>query len=140
MSLQSEMNLESEYMMNVFARKPVEFVAGNGMELVDSEKNVYLDFLSGIGVDVLGHCPHGVVDALKEQAEKLIHVGNYFYIEKRGEVAKILCELLNYNLPEVDQGAWKTFFSNSGAESNEAAIKIARLYANRNALIEHRPI
>lgn len=133
MSLSQEMALESEYMMGTFARKPVEFVAGEGMILRDDEGKEYLDFLSGIGVCSLGHCPSVVVDAVRDQAAKLIHVSNYYYIEHRGEVAQILSEMLNAKSPMEKPETWKSFFANSGAEANECAIKLARLYARRVA-------
>ena len=87
MTLAREMALESEYVMGTFARKPVEFVEGHGMTLIDDAGNEYLDFLSGIGVCSLGHCHPSIVQAVSDQAAKLIHVSNYYYIEHRGEVA-----------------------------------------------------
>lgn len=147
MTLEQEKNLESAYVMHTFGRKNVEFVEGCGMILKDSQGNEYLDFLSGIGVCGLGHCHPAIVNAVKDQAEKLIHVGNYFYIEKRGEVAKRISDLLNTEehrnafgasrVASVDQSSskvidnWKCFFANSGAEANECAIKLARLHAKK---------
>ena len=95
MTLENEKELESSYVMHTFGRKPVEFVEGRGMVLKDSDGKEYLDFLSGIGVCGLGHCHPAIVKAIQDQAEKLIHVSNYFYIEKRGEVAKRISDLLN---------------------------------------------
>lgn len=129
MTLQEQEALDSRYIMHTFGRKPVEFVEGRGMYLTDSEGKKYLDFLSGIGVCSLGHCPEAVVDAITQQAAKLIHVSNYFYIEHRGQVAKRLSELLNTGRSNAPD--WKTFFANSGAEANECAIKLARLSAKR---------
>lgn len=129
MTLQEQMNLEEQYVMPTFARKEVEFVRGNGMYLEDASGKRYLDFLSGIGVCSLGHCHPAVVGALTSQAEKLIHVSNYFYIENRGQLAEKLSELLEREVPEGQRTAWKTFFANSGAEANECAIKLARLAA-----------
>lgn len=127
MSLEEQQNLEETYLMHTFARKPVELVSGHGMVATDDKGNDYLDFIGGIGVCCLGHCHPAVVDAISDQAHKLIHVSNYYYIEKRGEVAKLLSDMLN----EHAEGAqpWKTFFANSGAEANECAIKLARLYS-----------
>lgn len=134
MSLETEMHLESEYVMGTFARKPVEFVEGSGMYLRDDRGNDYLDFLSGIAVCSLGHCHPALVAALQEQAAKLMHVSNYFYIERRGELAKRLSELLNQGaVPGGGAESWRTFFANSGAEANECAIKLARLYARKQA-------
>lgn len=133
MTYEQEVALEQEYVMPTFGRKPVEFVEGSGMELVDAEGNRYLDFLSGIGVCSLGHCHPALVQAVTEQASKLIHVSNYYYIEKRGEVAKMLSDLLNAEAAEGERAPWKTFFANSGAEANECAIKLARLHARNRA-------
>ena len=131
MTLAREMALESEYVMGTFARKPVEFVEGNGMVLIDDTGKEYLDFLSGIGVCSLGHCHPSIVQAVSDQAAKLIHVSNYYYIEHRGEVAQLLSNMLNAYVDEPSPETWKTFFANSGAEANECAIKLARLYARR---------
>ena len=90
MSLITEQTLETRYVMPTFARMPVEFVAGKGMVLIDDEGRHYLDFLAGIGVTSLGHCPDVLIHALKAQAEKLLHVSNYFYIEGRGELAQTI--------------------------------------------------
>lgn len=127
--------------MPTFSRKDVEFVSGNGMYLMDSENKSYLDFLSGIGVCSLGHCHPAVVEALTQQAAKLIHVSNYFYIEHRGEVAENLSFMLNAGSGKagISPIEWKTFFANSGAEANECAIKLARLYAKDKAKREGRP-
>lgn len=130
MSLERQQELEERYVMHTFGRKPVEFVRGAGMVLEDDKGRAYLDFIAGIGVISLGHCHPAVVDALRQQAEKLIHVSNYYYIEGRGEVARRLSDLLNHGAPE-DAEPWQSFFANSGAEANECAIKLARLYARR---------
>ena len=133
MSLEEQKQLEDEYVMHTFARKPVEFVRGAGMRLWDDAGREYLDFLSGIGVISLGHCHPALSAALGEQAAKLMHVSNYYYIEGRGQLAKRLSDLVNLTCPETEREAWQTFFANSGAEANECAIKLARLYAKRRA-------
>lgn len=133
MGFVEEKQLEERYVMPTFGRKNVEFVSGQGMYLTDAAGKRYLDFLSGIGVCSLGHCHPAVVSALTEQAKKLIHVSNYFYIEDRGEVAENLSCLLDRSIPEDARTGWKTFFANSGAEANECAIKLARLHAQRRA-------
>lgn len=135
MSFEQEKQLESRYVMPTFARSDVEFVSGRGMHLTDSDGKEYLDFLSGIGVCSLGHCHPKVVAALSEQASRLIHVSNYFYIEGRGRLAERLSELLNVGngAAGVAPKTWKAFFANSGAEANECAIKLARLRAKRQA-------
>ena len=133
MSLEEQQQLEEQYVMHTFGRKPVEFVRGEGMRLWDGEGREYLDFLSGIGVISLGHCHPALVAALQDQAQTLMHVSNYYYIEGRGQLAKRLSDLLNLTCPEQEREPWQTFFANSGAEANECAIKLARLYAKRRA-------
>ncbi len=126
MSYTEQKELESTYMMTTYGRKPVEFISGAGMRLYDSEGREYLDFLSGIGSTCLGHAAPAVSEAIAKQAAKLIQVGNYFYCEGRGELARDLSLLLNRG--NATAAPWKTFFSNSGAEANEGAIKLARKY------------
>ncbi len=136
MGLEEEKTLDQAYTMPTFARKDVEFVSGDGMTLVDDTGKEYLDFLGGIGVVSLGHCHPALVEAISKQAQKLIHVSNYYYIEKRGEVAETISSLLNGDHDCDVQGEptsqWKSFFANSGAEANECAIKLARLYARKS--------
>lgn len=137
MGFEQDKKLDEKYVMPTFGRYPVEFVKGEGMHLFDSEGKRYLDFLSGIGVCSLGHCHPAVANAIVGQAEELIHVSNYFYIEKRSQVAERLSSMLSRSIdgaevPE-DAGTWKSFFANSGAEANECAIKLARIHYN-----EHR--
>ena len=129
MTLAREMALESEYVMGTFARKPVEFVEGHGMTLIDDTGKEYLDFLSGIGVCSLGHCHPSIVQAVSDQAAKLIHVSNYYYIEHRGELAK----RINDMLAAMTGSKWRIFFANSGAEANEGAIKTARRWGKEHA-------
>ncbi len=135
MGFKEEKSLDQTYVMPVFARKDVEFVKGSGMMLFDDTGKEYLDFLGGIGVTSLGHSHPALVEAISMQARELIHVGNYYYIEKRGEVAEIISTLLNGDDDHVSQSTqsitWKSFFANSGAEANECAIKLARLYARK---------
>ena len=131
MSFQEQRQLEETYVMHTFGRKPVEFVRGEGMRLWDDRGKEYLDFLSGIGVVSLGHCHPKLVEALTAQTAKLMHVSNYYYIEGRGELARKLSDLLTGQAPEGEREPWQTFFANSGAEANECAIKLARLYARR---------
>ena len=112
--------------MQTYARKPVMFVRGSGMRLYDDEGREYLDFVSGIGAVNLGHAHPAVTSALCEQAGKLVHVSNLFYVEHRAELARDVVELLG--------GGWKMFFANSGTEAIEGAIKLARRWAG-----EHKP-
>jgi acetylornithine/N-succinyldiaminopimelate aminotransferase len=109
--------LEREAVMGTYARNPVEFVRGEGTRLWDDEGNEYLDFLAGISVAQLGHCPPAVVEAVRDQAGRLMHVGNLFYTEPGMRLAK--------RLSDCSLGG-KVFLCNSGAEAIECAIKLAR--------------
>lgn len=133
MTLADQKELEARYVMPTFGRKPVELVGGAGMHAVDDQGNDYLDFIGGIGVLSLGHCHPAVVKAIQDQAAKLMHVSNYYYIEGRGELAQMVSDLLNDEVPEGQRTPWKSFFANSGAEANECAIKLARLHARHRA-------
>lgn len=128
MGLTEQQQLEQAYVMPTFARKDVCLVEGQGMLLHDDAGNSYLDFIAGIGVCCLGHSAPAVVDAIVDQAQKLTHVSNYYYIEGRGQLSKAVSDLLNEHASEVAE-PWKSFYTNSGAESNECAMKLARLYA-----------
>jgi predicted acetylornithine/succinylornithine family transaminase len=103
--------------MPTYARQPVEFVRGEGTRLWDAEGEEYLDFLAGISVVQIGHCHPALVDAVGEQAARLMHVGNLFYNEPAMRLAA--------RLAEGSLGG-KVFFTNSGAEAIECAIKLAR--------------
>ncbi len=139
MSLEEQRKLEDAYLMHTINRKPVELVRGEGMVVYDDKGNAYLDFIGGIGVISLGHCHPALARALADQAARLIHVSNYYYIENRGEVAKRLSDLLNATspanetVPADQRESWQTFFANSGAEANECAIKLARLHGRKRA-------
>jgi acetylornithine/N-succinyldiaminopimelate aminotransferase len=109
--------LEREAVMATYARNPVEFVRGEGTRLWDDEGNEYLDFLTGISVAQLGHCHPRVVQAVRDQAGRLMHVGNLFYTEPGMRLAK--------RLAEVSLGG-RVFLCNSGAEAIECALKLAR--------------
>jgi acetylornithine/N-succinyldiaminopimelate aminotransferase len=116
--------LDAAAVLQTYARKPVMFVRGDGMRLYDEIGREYLDFLSGIGAVNLGHAHPAVTAALCEQAAKLVHVSNLFYVEHRAELAAEVSELLG--------GGWKMFFTNSGTEATEGAIKLARRWATEN--------
>ena len=90
MTFEKTRELESRYLMPTFGRSQVQFVSGDGMTLTDSEGKTYTDFLAGIAVCCLGHSHPVMVNAIKEQAEKLLHVSNYFYIEHRAELAELI--------------------------------------------------
>jgi len=113
--------LGEKYVMNTYRRLPCVLVKGSGAYVWDSEGNKYLDFLSGIAVNSLGHCPPVVTEAIKEQAEKLLHCSNLYWIEPQIKLAKVLVE---------NSCCHKVFFCNSGTEANEAAIKLARKWGN----------
>jgi acetylornithine/N-succinyldiaminopimelate aminotransferase len=109
--------LERRAVMGTYARNPVEFVRGEGTRLWDDEGNEYLDFLAGISVAQLGHCHPAVVEAVRDQAGRLMHVGNLFYTQPGMRLAA--------SLSERSLGG-KVFLCNSGAEAIECAIKLAR--------------
>jgi len=126
--------LDARYVMQTYARKPVLFVRGEGMRLYDDEGREYLDFVSGIGAVNLGHAHPAVTAALAEQAEKLVHVSNLFYVEHRAELARDVCELMRSPVFGERASEWRMFFANSGTEAVEGAIKLARRWAG-----EHKP-
>jgi acetylornithine/N-succinyldiaminopimelate aminotransferase len=109
----------ARYLMNTYNRFPVVLRKGRGMKVWSSDGKEYLDFVGGIAVNCLGHCHPKVVVAIQKQAQRLIHVSNYYHIEPQIKLAKLLVE---------NSFADKVFFCNSGAEANEAAIKLARRY------------
>ena len=131
MSFEEAKKLDDHFVMHTFKRKPVMLVEGSGVEVEDVDGKKYLDFIAGIGADSLGHCHPAVTAAVAAQAERLIHVSNYYYIEERGEVAKLISDLLNMCIPKFFRAPWPVFFANSGAEANECAIKLARLYSKK---------
>jgi predicted acetylornithine/succinylornithine family transaminase len=120
MDSQTMMILSEKYVANTYARYPVLLVRGKGTRVWDLEGQEYLDFVSGLAVCNLGHCHPRVVKAIQTQAEKLIHVSNFYYIEPQIQLASLLCK---------NSFADKVFFCNSGAEANEGAFKLARKYA-----------
>lgn len=111
---------ESErYLMHTYNRFPLVLRKGRGMKVWGADGKEYLDFVGGIAVNCLGHCHPKVVVALQKQAQRLIHVSNLYHIEPQIKLARLLVE---------NSFADKVFFCNSGAEANEAAIKLARKY------------
>lgn len=110
-----------QYLMDTYVRYPLALVRGQGTKVYDVEGREYLDFLAGVAVNVLGHCHPKVTLALQQQAQHLVHTSNLFYTEPQVKLAQAL----------VDRSfADKVFFCNSGAEANEAAIKLARRWAH----------
>ena len=112
-------------LMNTYSRLPVTFVKGEGVWLWDDRGERYLDALAGVAVCGLGHCHPRLTRAICEQAGTLIHTSNLFHIEKQERLAERLTEL---------SGMDNAFFCNSGAEANEAAIKLARLYGHNKGI------
>jgi len=111
----------TDYLMATYARLPVQFERGEGVWLWDTEGKQYLDALGGIAVCALGHAHPGVAQAIADQAKRLVHTSNLYGITLQEQLAERLCKLA---------GMERAFFCNSGAEANEAAIKIARLYGH----------
>ncbi len=112
--------LDAAHVMKTYARLPIAFVRGSGSRLEDSEGRQYLDFLGGIAVTSLGHAHPEIAAAVADQVSTLLHVSNLYYNDIQPHVAQRLDTLLG--------GGGRVFFSNSGAEANECAIKLARRY------------
>src|SRR5947209_434486 len=123
MSLTSVMRDEQKLLLPTYDRQKVLFTRGGGVYLWDSKGKRYLDFLSGIGVNALGHGHPAIQKVLKQQAGKLIHTSNLFYHEYQAELAKRLIKI---------SGLDRAFFCNSGTEAWEGALKLARAYARTN--------
>ncbi len=111
----------ARYLMQTYTRQPLSIVRGRGTKVYDLEGREYLDFVGGIAVNILGHGHPDLVQAIQHQAAQLIHTSNLYYTEPQVKLAQML----------VDHSfADKVFFCNSGAEANEAAIKLARHYSH----------
>lgn len=129
---------DAMYVMHTYSRKPIEFVSGHGATLVDSSGKEYIDLLGGIGCASLGHANPVVASALHEQVDRVWQVGNYYYVENRNELAQDLSNLLSTTTDASghEMGStgtiWRSFFTNSGTESVEGAIKIARRWGETN--------
>ncbi|HET8813655.1 MAG TPA: aspartate aminotransferase family protein [Solirubrobacterales bacterium] len=119
--------LEERYLMRTYRRAPVDFVRGEGPLLWDADGKKYLDFLTGISVCSVGHCHPNVVKAVREQAQQLMHASNLFYTEPMARLAE--------RLSESSLGG-RVFFSNSGTEAIECAIKVARKHAHQRGIVE----
>ena len=120
MKTEELINLSKRYITNTYTRFPVVITRGEGCKVWDVEGKAYLDFVSGLAVCNLGHSHPEVVKAISEQAENLIHISNLYHSLPQIKLAELLCE---------NSFADKVFFCNSGAEANEAAIKLARKHA-----------
>ncbi|MEW6764713.1 MAG: aspartate aminotransferase family protein [Pseudomonadota bacterium] len=119
--------MSTPHLMNTYNRLPVTFVKGQGATLWDTEGKAYLDAITGVAVCGLGHAQPDIAQAICEQAQTLIHTSNIYGIAWQEKLADQLCEV---------SGMEKVFFCNSGAEANEASIKLARLYAHRKGIAD----
>jgi len=117
MDIRMAIEMDKKYVMQSYSRIPIVIDKGEGVRVWDKEGREYLDFISGIGVNAIGHCHPEILRALTNQSRRLLHCSNLYYIEPQANLAKALCQV---------SFADKVFFSNSGAEANEAAIKLAR--------------
>ena len=115
--------LGKEKVMNTYSRLPLALVKGSGAWVWDSEGRKYLDFVTGLAVNSLGHCHPEIVEAIREQAGEILHSSNLYWIPAQVKLAQLLTE---------HSFADKVFFCNSGAEANEAAFKLARKYAKEH--------
>ncbi len=115
----------SKSLMQTYNRLPITFAHGNGAWLTDTEGKRYLDALSGIAVCGLGHAHPAVTEALREQVGKLLHTSNLYHISAQNELGDMLTQM---------SGMERVFFGNSGAEANEAAIKLARLHGRQKGI------
>ena len=122
MSLES---IQQPHVMNTYARLPIALTHGKGCHVWDTQGKMYLDALSGIAVNTLGHAHPKLVPALQEQVANLIHTCNYYHVPLQEQLAAKLCEL---------SGLSNAFFCNSGLEANEAAIKIARKFGHSKGI------
>ena len=126
MTLDNIIAIDKEYYMNVYGdRNPVCFEYGKGINLWDTNGKMYYDFLAGIAVNSLGHSHPNVVNALKKQIDKLIHTSNLYYVKTQAVLAEKLVK---------NSCADKVFFCNSGAEANEGAIKLAKIFFYKKGL------
>ena len=114
---------ERQFLLQTYNRYPVVLSRGKGVFLFDIDGKRYLDFVSGLGVNALGHAHPRIVKAIREQAAKLVHVSNLYYHEYQGPLAEKLCS----SFPGLN----RAFFSNSGTEAIEGSIKLARLAGHR---------
>ncbi|MGB9204907.1 MAG: aspartate aminotransferase family protein [Terriglobales bacterium] len=130
MSLASVSRMEAKLLLPTYERQPILFVRGRGVHLWDSRGQRYLDFLSGIGVNALGHNHPAIQAAIKRQAGRVIHISNLFFHEYQAELARLLTEI---------SGLDRAFFCNSGTEAWEGALKLARAFAQINRTNGRKP-
>ena len=125
-TLEQIAELERKYLLQTYNRYPLVLSRGKGVFLFDIEGKRYLDFVSGLGVNALGHAHPRIVKTIREQAAKLVHISNLYYHEYQGLLAEKLCSLSGGS-----SGMSRAFFSNSGTEAIEGSIKLARLAGHR---------
>jgi acetylornithine/N-succinyldiaminopimelate aminotransferase len=130
-TLEQIAELERHYLLGTYNRYPVVLMRGKGVFLYDLDDRRYLDFVSGLGVNALGHAHPRIVKTIRDQAAKLIHVSNLYYHEYQGTLAEKLCTLVGGPAGSVSMGPCRVFFSNSGTEAIEGSIKLARLAGHR---------
>jgi predicted acetylornithine/succinylornithine family transaminase len=118
---------ERQFLLQTYNRYPIVLARGKGVFLYDIEDKRYLDFVSGLGVNALGHAHPRIVKAIREQAARLVHVSNLYYHEYQGPLAEKLCALA----AGASTQKFRAFFSNSGTEAIEGSIKLARLAGHR---------
>src|SRR5438034_7912852 len=116
---QEVMDLERDYLLQNYARYPLVLARGKGCYVYDVEGKRYLDFISGIGVNALGHAHPRLVKVIREQAALLIHSSNLYYHQYQGKLAKRLCEM---------SGLQRCFFANTGTEAIEGALKMVHAH------------
>ena len=130
MSLETTTRMESELLVPTYERQPILFVKGRGVYLWDAKGKRYLDFLSGIGVNALGHAHPAILKAIRRQAGRLIHISNLFFHEYQAELAQRLTKI---------SGMDRAFFCNSGTEAFEGALKFSRAFARQNSANGQEP-
>jgi predicted acetylornithine/succinylornithine family transaminase len=121
---QEIVELEQKYLLNTYARYPIAFVRGKGVYLYDVNGRRYLDFLAGLAVNSLGHAHPRIVKVIREQSAKVIHLSNLYYNEYQGLLAEKLCQ---------KSGLDRAFFTNSGTEAIEGALKVVRAAGHATA-------
>src|ERR1700722_9537024 len=124
-------DLERQYLLQNYSRYPLVIHRGKGCHVYDVNGSRYLDFIAGIGVNALGHAHPRIVKVIREQAALLIHSSNLYYHEFQGPLAKKLAEV---------SGLQRTFFTNSGTEAMEGALKMIRSHGNKSGTGKHEII
>lgn len=126
MNTEEIMDLDKKYVMQTYGRQPLALKEGKGALVKDVEGNTYIDCFAGIAVNNVGHSHPKVVEAICNQAKKIIHTSNLYYTEPQVELAKLLADISVHD---------KSFFCNSGAEANEGAVKLARKFTGCGEII-----